>query len=146
MTSRPWFRLERLLTKATIDEQNAQRTLAETNVQSAEAARSHEAECERYRESRNAVSGVRSAETLQRVQELAALVARTMADAELERRRAEADAEAAHREWLAAARERRTLERLEERDRAALAIIAARASQRAIDDLASQRRKSGIRT
>mgnify|MGYP000323005853 CR=1 FL=1 len=37
------------------------------------------------------------------------------------------------------------VERLEERDRAALAIIASRASQRAIDDLASQRRKSGIR-
>jgi flagellar biosynthesis chaperone FliJ len=69
-----------------------------------------------------------------------------MADAELERRRAEADAAEAHREWLAAARERRTLERLEERDRAALAIIASRASQRAIDDLASQRRKSGIRS
>jgi flagellar export protein FliJ len=146
MTARPWFRLDRLLTKATIEEQNAQRTLSESNVQCAEAARSHEVECERYRESRDAVLGVRSAETLQRVQELAALVARTMADAELERRRAEADAEAAHREWLAAARERRTLERLEERDRAALAIIASRASQRAIDDLASQRRKSGIRS
>jgi flagellar export protein FliJ len=146
MTSRPWFKLDRLLTKATIEEQSAQRALAETHVQCAEAARSHEAECERYRQSRDAVSGVRSAETLQRVQELAALVARTMADAELERRRAEADAAEAHREWLAAARERRTLERLEERDRAALAIIASRASQRAIDDLASQRRKSGIRS
>jgi flagellar biosynthesis chaperone FliJ len=145
MTSRKWFKLERMLTKATIEEQSAQRVLAETNVQSAEAARSHEAECERYRESREAVKGVRSAETLQRVQELAALVARTMADAELERRRAEADAAEAHREWLAAAREKRTLERLEERDRAALAVIASRASQRAIDDLASQRRKSGIR-
>ena len=145
MTSRKWFKLERMLTKATIEEQSAQRVLAETNVQSAQAARSHEAECERYRESREAVKGVRSAETLQRVQELAALVARTMADAELERRRAEADAAEAHREWLAAAREKRTLERLEERDRAALAVIASRASQRAIDDLASQRRKSGIR-
>ena len=146
MTSRKWFKLERMLTKATIEEQSAQRVLAETNVQSAEAARSHEAECERYRESCDAVKGVHSTETLQRVQELAALVARTMADAELERRRAEADAAEAHREWLAAAREKRTLERLEERDRAALAVIASRASQRAIDDLASQRRKSGIRS
>ena len=145
MTNKKWLRLDRLLTKATIEEQNAQRALAETHIQCAEAARSHEAECERYRESREAVKGVHSAETLQRVQELAALVARTMADAELDRRRAEADAEEAHREWLAAARERRTLERLEERDRAALAVIAARASQRAIDDLASQRRRSGMR-
>ena len=114
-------------------------------MQVADAARSHDAECERYRESSEAVKGVRSAETLQRVQELAALVARTMADAELERRRAEADAQEAHREWLNAAREKRTLERLEERDRAALAIIASRASQRALDDLASRRRRSGMR-
>jgi len=142
MTSAKWFRLERLLTKATIEEQNAQRTLAESNVQVADAARSHEAECERYRESSNAVKGARSAETLQRVQELAALVARTMADAELDRRRAEADAAEAHREWLNAAREKRTLERLEDRDRTALAIIASRASQRALDDLASRRRRS----
>jgi flagellar export protein FliJ len=145
MTNRKWLRLDRLLTKATIEEQNAQRALAESQVQYVEAARSHEAECERYRESRDAVRAVHSAETLQRVQELAALVARTMAEAELERRRAEADAEEAHREWLAAARERRTLERLEERDRAALALLAARASQRAIDDLAAQRRRGGLR-
>jgi flagellar export protein FliJ len=145
MTTRKWLRLDRLLTKATIEEQNAQRVLAESNIQCAEATRSHEAEYERYLESRDAVKGVRNAETLQRVQELAALVARTMAEAELERRRAEADAEQAHREWLEAARERWTLERLEERDRAALAIIASRASQRAIDDLASQRRRSGLR-
>ena len=88
MTNRKWLRLDRLLTKATIEEQNAQRMLAESQVQCAEAARSHEAECERYRESLDAVRGVHSAETLQRVQELAALVARTMAEAELERRRA----------------------------------------------------------
>ena len=66
MTSAKWFRLERLLTKATIEEQNAQRTLAESNMQVADAARSHDAECERYRESSEAVKGVRSAETLQR--------------------------------------------------------------------------------
>ena len=38
------------------------------------------------------------------------------------------------------ARERKTLERLEDRDRSVLAVLASRAAQRALDDLAAKKR------
>ena len=66
---------------------------------------------------------------------------------EAERRREEllADALAARTEWLAAVRRRRSLEGLEERHTATRAALASRASQKALDDLASIRRARGVR-
>ena len=46
----------------------------------------------------------------------------------------------AQRQLLDQARERKTLERLDDRDRAILAVLASKATQRSLDDLANRRR------
>lgn len=48
---------------------------------------------------------------------------------------------AAREDWLAAARKRKTYEKLEERDREAMAELAAKADQRNLDDLVNRERK-----
>jgi flagellar biosynthesis chaperone FliJ len=67
------------------------------------------------------------------------LRAQALRDREEERRAAEDAVLQARQEWLQAARYKRTVDRLDERDRAARAVVAARASQRTLDEVALRR-------
>jgi hypothetical protein len=70
---------------------------------------------------------------------MAELRVQSVRDREAERALAEEEVLRARQEWLAAARHKRTVDRLDERDRAARAVVAARASQRTLDEVALRR-------
>ena len=72
--------------------------------------------------------------------EIGTLRAQAVIAAERTRREAADELVAARGRWLDATRSRRVLEELEARHHAAAALVATRASQRALDDLARRRK------
>lgn len=137
------FRLGTVLRLARSDEREAQ-TAAVRADQEAERADTAVTEA-RARLDDPAGAPVMSVAELHRRRQLAELRAQDAIGAERRREELLADALAARSEWLAAVRRRRSLEGLEDRHIATRAAIAARASQKALDDLASIRRSRGAR-
>jgi hypothetical protein len=117
--------LPRLLARAHIREDSAQREVADRERAQTRNQEEYSARVEQLRttaERQQLSAGARAAEE---AAEAAAISAEELRQAQLR--------------LYATARERKTLERLDDRDRAVLAVLAARASQRALDDLVSRK-------
>jgi flagellar export protein FliJ len=142
MTQRRRFGLDRLMTRSRLREESAQREVADSVRGQGVAEEAYLIELERFRVAKEAARQPDKAADFRRSQEMAAMQARAVLAADAERQRAEAAMQEAHHEWLSAAREKRTYDRLDERDRIALAITASKAAQRTLDDLSSRRRGS----
>lgn len=141
MSGRRRFGLDRLMTRAKVREDDATRQVADRRREQESVEADYLVQLDRFRAMKEATQHAERADEFRRAQDYAALQARALLEAEAERERAEAAVREAHEALLAAAREKRTFERLDERDRVALAITATRAAQRSLDDLASRRRR-----
>jgi flagellar export protein FliJ len=141
VTQRRRFGLDRLMTRSRIREEQAQQGVAESVRGQGAAEDAYLIELERFRVAKAAARQPDNANDFRRSQEMAALQARAVLSADAERQKAETAMQDAHHEWLAAAREKRTYDRLDERDRIALAITASKAAQRTLDDLSSRRKR-----
>lgn len=135
-------RLKRLMQLAERREDAAERELAERRRAAGEAER-RAAEARERLGAQGDDGEPSSVDEFLHRQRVAELRARAVEETDEERRAAEVEVLRAREEWLAAARQRRTVERLSERDRAARAVVAARASQRVLDELALRRRRQG---
>lgn len=140
MTARR-FGLDRLMTRARLREEQAQRIVADSRrgQDAAEAAYLHE--LERFQAAKTVSQQPVTAADFRRAQELASLQARSVAAADVARQRASTAMQESHEVWQRAAREKRTFERLDERDRTASTVASNKAAQRALDDLTSTRRR-----
>jgi flagellar biosynthesis chaperone FliJ len=132
--SKKRFRLETVLRVARIREKQHERSLAE-RLRDEQKAAADLAERKHVYELRPTGGDFRQEHTV------GELRARAVQDAGEARRAAEEQLAAARDQWLAATRHRRAVEQLEDRHMAATAMIAARASQRALDDMARARRR-----
>jgi flagellar biosynthesis chaperone FliJ len=132
------FRLETVLRVARIREQRDRQQLALENRRAQEAAGVEAARRAAYDARPEPVPA--DAPGFEAASITAALRARAVREAEDAREAAIIRAAAAREEWLRASRNVKSLEQLEERHRAAHAMVAARAAQRALDDLARLRR------
>lgn len=137
------FRLGTVLRLARSDEREAQTSLARTREQAERADEAARAALARAADDDG--SEVTSVTELRRHRQLAELRAQDAATTARRREELLAEAIAARTEWLAAVRRRRSLEGLEDRHHATRAALAARASQKALDDLAQVRRLRGAR-
>ena len=128
------FRLDAVLRVARIREKEAEKSLAEglRDEQKAEAD---------LRERTHAYEVRPTKGDFQQTQSVAELRARAVQDAEESRRNAVEQLQAARDQWLSATRHRRAIEQLEDRHMAATAMIASRASQRALDDMNRARKR-----
>jgi flagellar export protein FliJ len=139
MNSKRRFGLNRLMVRAQIREDSATRDAAEKQREEAAREERYLVQLDEFREKRKReTQPVDGASILSRQQLMAAQV-RALDEADTKRREASQEYLAARQSLNAAVRERRMLERLDERDRAALAVLASKAAQRAIDELAAQR-------
>lgn len=131
--------MPRLLTRAQIREDSAQRDVADRERTRATNEEAHIVKLEELRNARAAQPAVADAASFQRQRSQLNAGARAVDEA--------AEAALASREELRmaqtrlyeTARERKTLERLDDRDRAMLAVLASRASQRVLDDLVTRK-------
>jgi flagellar biosynthesis chaperone FliJ len=121
------FRLASVLRVAKLREQQRERELAAGLA----AERRAEATC---------VVRLAAYEDRPADREIGLLRARAVLDADRSRDEAHDQLTAARGRWLDATRHRRVLDELEARHHAAAALVATRASQRALDDLARRRR------
>ena len=135
--SRP-SRIQRILRIANRREEEAERALVTRRREAAAAEDAVEVARERAA-AETAPETATNVEDFLHHRRLAELRVQAVRDREAERREAEEQVLAARQEWLAAARHRRTVDRLDERDRAARAVVAARASQRTLDEVALRR-------
>ena len=132
--------LTRMLSRAQIHEDAAQRELA-ARVRSSESQRAAlQAREAKLRDAHGADAPASSAQSFQRTRVALAASARAVDDATAAAAIAVEEVLLAQQELLARARERRTLERLDDRDRAVLATLASKAAQRSLDDLVTRRR------
>jgi flagellar export protein FliJ len=144
VTTKRRFGLDRLLALTRQREDEAQRLAAEARRTADADATAHVTELEAYRRGQAAGPGPSlGADAFAREQQLAALRAQGIEHTRLQKERSEAEALEAYQVWLDAARQRKTMDRLDERDRSTRAILAARAAQRALDDLNAQKRRRG---
>jgi flagellar export protein FliJ len=132
--------LARMLTRAQIHEDAAQRELA-ASVRESEAR--HAAMLQREAQLRDAQARqatARNASSFQQARTALAASARAIEDATLAAAAADDDVRGAQVRLVERSRERKTLERLDERGRALLATNASKAAQRSLDDFANRRR------
>lgn len=133
--------LARMLTRAQIHEDAAQRELA-TSVRESETRREAKLRREEQLREAHARQGpARDAASFQ--QSRIALVASAQAidDATAAVVAADDEVRMAQQRLVERSRERKTLERLDERGRAEVALNASKAAQRSIDDFANRRRQ-----
>lgn len=139
MNRRFRFRLQTVLRVARVREQRERQQLALEHRRLREAADVETARRSAYEARPEPVPA--DVPGFEAAQVLGALRARAVREAEDEREAAIIRAAAAREEWLRASRNVKSLEQLRERHRAAHAMVAARAAQRALDDLARLRRR-----
>lgn len=139
MNRRFRFRLQTVLRVARVREQRERQQLALEHRRVREAADVETARRSAYDTRPEPVPA--DVPGFEAAQVLGALRARAVREAEDEREAAIIRAAAAREEWLRASRNVKSLEQLRERHRAAHAMVAARAAQRALDDLARLRRR-----
>jgi flagellar export protein FliJ len=133
------FRLATVLKVSRIREDQEKARLAASQRAAADAERAEAERQSAYEARPTAVAGpVDEFEQAKAVIDLRARALREAAEARVE---AEAQLSAARDSWLSAARRVKTLEELEDRHYAAHATVAARAAQRALDDLARARKR-----
>ncbi len=131
--------LARMLRRAQINEDAAQRELAD-RLRAAEAQQAEHREREAQLRDARARAMPSGASAFQRSRLSLAASAQAVDDAAAAAEAAMDEVLVAQQQLLATARERKTLERLDERDRALLAVLASKAAQRSLDDLATRRR------
>jgi flagellar export protein FliJ len=132
--------LSRMLSRAQIREDAAQRQLA-ARVRESEAQRAAHVEREaRLRAAHDRAPEPTNATAFQRSRVVLAAGAQAVDDAAAAAQDAMEQVRVAQQQLLDVARERKTLERLDDRDRALLAVLASKAAQRSLDDLANRRR------
>ena len=132
--------LSRMLSRAQIREDAAQRELA-ARVRASETHRQQQIEAEaRLRAAHGRAPEATDAAAFQRSRVTMAAGAQAVDDAAAAMETALEEVRVAQRRLLDTARERKTLERLDDRDRALLAVLASKATQRSLDDLANRRR------
>lgn len=134
--------LPRLLTRAHIREETAQREVADRERARAAHDEAYVVQLEALRNARAQQSAPVDATSFQRQRTQLAAGARAVDEASEAALASQLELRMAQMRLYETARERRTLERLEDRDRAMLAVLAARASQRALDDLVVRKRPS----
>ena len=128
------FRLETVLRVAAIRERQRERDLA---LALRDDRLAEERVGERVAAYGNRPLDVRAdAGTFMATREVVSLRARAVTDAHATRQAAAEELGAARDQWMVATRDRRALDELRQRHQAAQAILASRASQRALDDLA----------
>lgn len=132
------FRLQAVLRVARIREQRERQRLALANRAAREAADVEAARRAAYAARPEPVPA--DAPGFEAAVVVGALRAKAVREATDEREAAIIRAVAAREEWLRASRNVKSLEQLRERHRAAHAMVAARAAQRALDDLVRLRR------
>jgi flagellar export protein FliJ len=134
-------RLKTLLRVAGIKEKQAEAGLAKAEVERREADATRERNVERLGEVSSLGAGTVASLDARRQKTDLRIDAVLHANAVVE---ASEDALAAARErWHAAARQRRSMEELDSRERAVQAVLAARAGERALDDVLRARRGDG---
>ncbi len=131
-------RIQRILGLARRKEEETERALAARRREVDEATDAVELARARATEDLTPTEGTNVEDFLLR-RRMSELRAQALRDREAERRAAEDAVLRARQEWLEAARYKRTVDRLDERDRAARAVVAARASQRTLDEVALRR-------
>ena len=133
------FRLATVLRVARIKEDQEKARLAASQRAAAAAEREQLERQAAYEARPTAVTG--TVDEHVQTKAIIDLRARALKEAADARHEAEAQLSAARDSWLSAARRVKTLEELEDRHYAAHATVAARAAQRALDDLARARRR-----
>jgi flagellar export protein FliJ len=131
-------RIQRILGLARRKEEETERALAARRREVDEATDAVDLARARAVEDLTPTEGTNVEDFLLR-RRMSELRAQALRDREAERRAAEDAVLRARQEWLEAARYKRTVDRLDERDRAARAVVAARASQRTLDEVALRR-------
>ena len=131
-------RIQRILGLARRREEETERALAARRREVDEATDAVDLARARAAEDLTPTEGTNVEDFLLR-RRMSELRAQALRDREAERRAAEDAVLRARQEWLEAARYKRTVDRLDERDRAARAVVAARASQRTLDEVALRR-------
>jgi flagellar export protein FliJ len=132
------FRLASALRVARVREDMEKRRIAVENGNLATAVREEEERAEAYEAKPAPVAGTLA--SFQAARTVAELRGRALTEAGKNRLEATERLDLVKAEWLQAARRVRSLEELEERHRAAHAMVAARAAQRSLDDLVRMRR------
>lgn len=132
--------MPRLLSRAQIREESAQRDVAERERAKTARVEAYVVQLELLRNARESHQGGVDAANFQRHRSQLAAGARAVDEAAEATLAAEHELRMAQMRLFEIARERKTLERLEDRDRSVLAVLASRAAQRALDDLAAKKR------
>jgi flagellar biosynthesis chaperone FliJ len=133
--------MPRMLSRAHIREESAQRDVAERERAKTANEEAYVVQLELLRNARDSQPGGVDAASFQRQRSQLAAGARAVDEAAEAAEAAEHELRMAQMRLFETARERRTLERLEDRDRSVLAVLASRAAQRALDDLAAKKRE-----
>lgn len=139
------FRLSSVLRVAQLRKRLAEQKVAEDALIAGKAEREEQARIDAYQVHEDGVAPVTDMAGFTTRRQRGERLAESVKLAEADRRRAEAALTEARDKWLQEARKARSLERLEERHHAAHAMVAARAAQRALDDLVRIRRDDGRR-
>jgi flagellar export protein FliJ len=134
--------LPRLLTRAQIREDSAQREVADRERAQAVHDDAYVVQLENLRIARERQPNAADGASFQRQREHLAAGARAVDEAAEAALAAQQELRIAQMRLFETARERRTLEKLDDRDRAVLAVMASKASQRALDDLVTRRKPS----
>lgn len=133
--------MPRMLSRAHIREESAQRDVAERERAKTANEEAYVVQLELLRNARDSQQGGVDAASFQRQRSQLAAGARAVDEAAEAAEAAQHELRMAQMRLFETARERRTLERLEDRDRSVLAVLASRAAQRALDDLAAKKRQ-----
>lgn len=133
--------LSRLLTRAQIREDAAQRDVADRERARAERDAAHVVHMDALRKARDEhTASTTDAASFQMQRTQLAAGARAVDEAAEAAFASQEELRIAQIRLIETARERKTLERLDKRDRAVLAILASKAAQRSLDDFAGRRR------
>ena len=134
--------LSRLLTRAQIREDAAQRDVADRERAQAANDEAHVVRMEELRKSRDKQNAATDASSFQMQRSQLAAGARAVDEAAEARLLSQEELRIAQMRLIETARERKTLQELDDRDRAMLAILASKAAQRSLDDFVVRRRPS----
>jgi flagellar export protein FliJ len=134
--------LSRLLTRAQILEDSAQREVADRERAKAAHDEAHVVRMEELRQARDRQNAAVDASSFQMQRSQLAAGARAVDEAAEAALASQEELRIAQMRLIQTARERKTLERLDDRDRAMLAIVASKAAQRSLDDFVVRRKPS----
>ena len=134
--------LSRLLTRAQILEDSAQREVADRERAKAAHDEAHVVRMEELRQARDRQNAAVDASSFQMQRSQLAAGARAVDEAAEAALASQEELRIAQMRLIETARERKTLERLDDRDRAMLAIVASKAAQRSLDDFVVRRKPS----